>query len=112
MIFTQFHTRLHKMVLNLIVIIANKFIKRSIQNTITHDTQLKFYKVIATGSFLYGLETWIPKNKYFNKIQATEIKIFGTLLGYRRQDKFRNEDNRAKFNIYNTLDKIDKNKMN
>lgn len=50
-------------------------IKRALKNKTTTKTQLKFYKLMATPTLLYGSETWIPKNQDLNRIQTAKIKF-------------------------------------
>ena len=36
---------------------------------------MKMYKVIETPTLLYGSETWVPSQKFINKMPSVEIKF-------------------------------------
>jgi hypothetical protein len=42
------------------------------------ETNLKFYKIMAVPVLLYGSETWTPRKRDWNRIQAAEIKYLRT----------------------------------
>jgi cyclopropane fatty-acyl-phospholipid synthase-like methyltransferase len=42
----------------------------------THtDTQMKFYKVVAKPTLLYGSETWITTTRDMTGLEAAEIRF-------------------------------------
>jgi hypothetical protein len=66
-------------------------ISRKLKIKTRKETNLKFYKVMATPVLLYGCETWTLK-KDWNRIQAAEIKYLRTVKGCTKIDLLRNED--------------------
>jgi hypothetical protein len=48
---------------------------------------------------LYDRETWTPRKRYWNRIQAAEMKYLRTVKGCTRLDQIRNEDVRNELGI-------------
>jgi len=78
----------------------DKKIKRfqSIRSTIrkhlkkTHtDNQIKFYKVLARPTLLYGSETWVTTKRDMVHIEAEAMRFLRSVKGYTRLDKIRSE---------------------
>jgi hypothetical protein len=63
------------------------------------ETNLKFYKIMAVLVLLYGSETWTPRKRDWNRIQAAEMKYLRTVKGCSRLDQIRNEDIRNELGI-------------
>lgn len=68
------------------------------------DTQkimngLKFYRVMAVPTLLYGSEVWTITNNYCKRSQAPEMKFFGLMVGYTSRAGKRN-DIRKEFSIF------------
>jgi hypothetical protein len=55
------------------------------------ETNLMFYKIMAVAVLLYGSETWTPRKRDRNRIQAAEMKYLRTVKGYTRLDEIRSE---------------------
>jgi len=55
------------------------------------DTQIKFYKVVARPSLLYGSETWVTTKRDMNRLEAAEMRFLRSVTGYTRLDKIRSE---------------------
>jgi hypothetical protein len=47
------------------------------------------YKIMAVPVLLYGSETWAPRKRDWNRIQAAEVKYLRTVKD--RLDQIRNE---------------------
>ena len=48
--------------------------KQNSKNKVLKETKLKFYKVMATPTLLYGSDPWIINISERSKIQVSEIK--------------------------------------
>ena len=70
------------------------------------ETQLKFYRVMATPVLLYGSETWTLGSRDLSRIQATEMRHLRPIKGCTILDKIRNEDIRKELKIFNLCDRI------
>jgi hypothetical protein len=81
-------------------------IRRSLRGKTRKDTQLKFYKVMATPTLLYGSETWTLNARDKSRIQASEMKFLRSVKGCTREDKIRNEEIREELRIFNISEKI------
>jgi hypothetical protein len=58
------------------------------------DTQMKFYKVVARPSLLYGNETWVTTKRDMTGLEAAEMRLLRSVTGYTRLDKIRSEVDR------------------
>ena len=95
-------------------------IRKNLEKTGT-DTQMKFYKVVARPTLLYGSETWVTTKRDMTGIEAAEMRFLRSVKGYTRLDKIRNKviikeleisgihDVRSKYkqNWINHLDRLD-----
>jgi len=50
---------------------------------------MKFYKVIARPSLLYGCETWVTTKRDVTGLEAAELRFIRSVTGYTRLDKIR-----------------------
>jgi hypothetical protein len=64
------------------------------------ETNLKFYKIMAVPVLLYDSETWPPRKRDWNRIQAAEMKYLRTVKGCTRLDQISNEDIRNELGIF------------
>ena len=55
------------------------------------DTQMKFYKVVARPSLLYGSETWATTKRDMTGPESAEMRFLRSVKGYTRLDKIRSE---------------------
>ena len=55
------------------------------------DTQIKFYKVAARPTLLYGSETWVTTTRDMTRLEAAEMRFLRIVKGYTRLDKIRIE---------------------
>ena len=62
------------------------------------DHQMKFYKVVARPSLLYGSETWVITKRDMTGLEAAEMR-FLSVTGYTRLDKMRSEVIRKELEI-------------
>ena len=51
------------------------------------DTQMKFYKVVAIPSLLYGSETWVTTKRDMTRLEAAEMRFIRSVKGYTRQNE-------------------------
>jgi len=68
------------------------------------DTQMKFYKVVARPSLLYGRETWVTTKRDMTRLEAAEMCFLRSVTGYTRLDKIRNEVIRKELQTYGIQD--------
>jgi hypothetical protein len=54
---------------------------------------------MAVPVLLYDSETWAPRKRDWNRIQAAEMKYLRTVKGCTRLDHIRNEDTRNELGI-------------
>jgi len=73
-------------------------IRKHLKKTRT-DTQLKFYKVVARPSLLYGSETWVTTKRDITRLGAAEMRFLRSVKGYTRLDKTRSEVLRKELEI-------------
>jgi len=52
---------------------------------------MKFYKVVARPSLLYGSETWVTTKRDMTGLEAAEMRFLRSVTGYTRLDKIRSE---------------------
>jgi len=52
---------------------------------------MKFYKVVARPSLLYGSETWVTTKRDMTGLESSEIRFLRSVAGYTRLDKIRRE---------------------
>jgi len=60
---------------------------------------MKFYKVVARPSLLYGSETWVTTKRDMTGLEVAEMRFLRSVTGYTRLDKIRSEDIRQKLQI-------------
>ena len=63
------------------------------------DTQMKFYKVVARPSLLYGSKTWVTTQRDMTRLEAAEMRFLRSVTGYTGLDKVRSEDKRQELEI-------------
>ena len=63
------------------------------------DTQMKFYKVVARPSLLYGSKTWVTKKRDRTGLIKAEMRFLGSVKGCTRLDKIRSEIIRKELEI-------------
>ena len=63
------------------------------------DTQMKFYKVVARPSLLYGSETWVTTKRDMTRLEAAEMRFLRSVTVYTRLDKIRSEVIRKELEI-------------
>ena len=86
-------------------------IRKHLKKTPTH-TQMKFYKVVARPSLLYGSETWVTTKKDMTLLEAAEMRFLRSVTGYTRLDKIRSEVIRKELEISGIQDVRLKHKQN
>ena len=75
------------------------------------DTQMKFYKVVARPTLLYGSETWVNTTRDMTRLDAAEMLFLGSVKGYTRLDKIRSEVIRKELEISGIQDVRSKHKQ-
>jgi len=64
---------------------------------------MKFYKVLARSTLLYGSETWVTAKRDMTRLEAAEMSFLRSVKGYTRLDKIRSEVIRKKTrDLWNT----------
>ena len=63
------------------------------------ETKMKFYKVVARPSLLYGSETWITTQRDMTCLEAAEMRFLRNATVYTRLDKIRSEVVRKELEI-------------
>jgi len=53
---------------------------------------MKFYKVVARPSLLYGSETWVTTKRDMTLLEAAEMRFLRSVTGCTRLDKIRSVD--------------------
>ena len=76
------------------------------------DTQMKFYKVVARPTLLYGSETWVTTKRDVTRLEASEMRFLWSIKGYTRLDKIRREIIRKELEISRIQDVRAKYKQN
>ena len=65
-------------------------IRKRLKKILT-DTQMKFYKVVARPTLLYGSETWVTTKRDMARLEAAEMRFLRCVKGYTKLDKVRSE---------------------
>jgi len=52
---------------------------------------MKFYKIVARPTLLYGGDTWVTTKRDMTRLEAAEMRFLGSVKGYTRLDKIRSE---------------------
>ena len=86
-------------------------IRKHLKKTRT-DTQMKFYKVVARPTLLYGSETWVTTKRDMARLEAAEMRFLRSVKGYTRLDKIRSEVIRKELKIFGIQDVKFKYKQN
>jgi len=60
---------------------------------------MKFHKLVARPSLLYGSETWVTMERDMTGLEAAGMRFLRTVTGYRRLDKIRREVIRTEIEI-------------
>jgi len=63
------------------------------------ETQIKFFKVVARPSLLYGSEIWVTTERELTGLEAAEMRFLRSVTGYTRLDKIRSEVIRKELEI-------------
>jgi hypothetical protein len=69
-------------------------------------TYVQFYKALAL--LLYGAESWTLTRQQKTSIEVAEMRFLGAVLGYKQQDKKRNEDIRQELSLSSLVSEINK----
>jgi hypothetical protein len=72
---------------------------------------MKFYKVVARPTLLYGSETWVTTTRDMTGLEAAELRFLGSVKGYTRLDKIRSEVIRKELGISGIRDVRSKHKQ-
>ena len=86
-------------------------IRKHLKKTRT-ETQMKFYKVVARPTLLYGSETWVTTTRDMTRLEAAEMRFLRSVKGYTRLDKIRSEVIRKELEISGIQDVRSKHKQN
>jgi hypothetical protein len=83
--------------------------RSEIENT---DTQIKFCKIVAIPTGLYGSETWFKSTGDRSRLQATEMLFLTRVAGLTRRCHVRSQAVRNNLEVQSLLDNIDKYSIN
>ena len=73
---------------------------------------MKFDKVLARPTLLYGSETWVTTKRDMARLEAAEMHFQRSVKGYTRLDKIRSEVIRKELRISGIQDEKSKYKQN
>jgi len=73
---------------------------------------MKFYKVVARPTLLYGSETWVTTTRDMTVLEAAEMRFLRSVKGYIILDKIRIEVIRKELEISGIQDVRSKHKQN
>jgi hypothetical protein len=73
---------------------------------------MKFYKVVARPTLLYGNETWVATKRDMTCLEAAEMRFLRSVKGYTRLDKISSEVVRKKLEMCGIEDVRAKYKQN
>ena len=63
---------------------------------------MKYYKVLARPSLLYGSETWVTTKRHMTRLEAAEMRFVRSITGYTGLDKIRSEVIKKTRDLWNT----------
>jgi hypothetical protein len=72
---------------------------------------MKYYKVVARPSLLYGSDTWVTTKRDMTHLEAAGMRFLRSVKGYTRLDKIRREVIRKELEISGIQDVISKYKQ-
>jgi hypothetical protein len=73
---------------------------------------MRFYKVVARPTLLYGSEKWVTTKRDMNRLEPAEMRFLRSVKGYTRLDKIRSEVIRKEIEIYGIQDVRSKHEQN
>ena len=65
-------------------------IRKHLKKTHT-DTQMKFYKVVARPTIIYGSETRVTTKRDMTRLEAAKMRFLRSVKEYTRLDKIRSK---------------------
>jgi hypothetical protein len=74
-------------------------IKRILAGKVRKETLLRFYKIMAIPTLLYGSECWTLTKRQKSRLEAAEMRFLRSVKGFRSIDHKRNEDIREELQI-------------
>jgi hypothetical protein len=74
-------------------------IKRTFAGKVTKETLVRFYKIMAIPTLLYGSECWTLTKRQKSRLKAAEMRFLRSMTGYRLTYHRRNEDIREEIQI-------------
>jgi hypothetical protein len=81
-------------------------IRRTLNNKMRKDAQIKFYKPLEVPMLMYGSKIWTIFRRQKKQIVTAEIKFLRSVAGYSRENQIRNTKIREELNISNLNYKI------
>jgi hypothetical protein len=67
-------------------------IKRALAGKVRKETLLRFYKIMAIPTLLYGSECWTLTKRQKSTLEAEEMRFLRSVAGYPLIDYRHNED--------------------
>ena len=86
-------------------------IRKHLKKTHT-NTEMKFYKVVARPTLLYGSDIWVTTKRDMTRLEAAEMHFLRSVKGYTRLEKIRSELIRKELEISGIQDVRAKYKQN
>jgi hypothetical protein len=86
-------------------------IRKHLKKTRT-DTPMKFYKVEARPTLLYGSEIWVTTKRDMTRLEAAEMRFLKSVKGYTRLDKIKSKIIRKEVEISGVQEVSIKHKQN
>lgn len=81
-------------------------ISRTLRRKARKETMLKFYKVLAIPTLVYGSEVWVIGKKEEQSITTAEMRFLRSVKGCTRRDMFSNADIRNELQVTALNEKI------
>ena len=73
---------------------------------LSRSTKMLVYKVMMEHTLTYGAESWVPKDREKQRIQAAEMRVFRKIAGVRRMDHVRNDNIRAQLSQEGVVEQV------
>jgi hypothetical protein len=74
-------------------------LKGLLAGKVRKETLLRFYRIMAIPTLLYGSECWTLTKRQKSRLEAAEMRFLRTVAGYQLIDHRHNEDIREELQI-------------
>jgi hypothetical protein len=76
-------------------------IRKHLKKTHT-DTQMKFYKVVARPTLLYGSETWVTTKRDMTRLEAAEMRFLRSVKRIHKTREYKKRSHKITRELWNT----------